>query len=193
MLNIYHRTNLDFPKIPWFSLPDIWCWFPICWLEIVTTDMVAIHQLRIPAAWSGAARNNYLLSAQQQPGLSGPSAATLYIIELQSQSVSSGGLGFWHWYYPEKVPLPSKLPTPYRKDQVLLRILSTFYYIWMIDKDLHWRFIIFGEDGEIVFKKPPVICLSYCEYCCPSWTTRSSLAWRGKGKVGPLRVFGLIK
>ena len=74
--------NLDFPKIPWFSLPHIWCWFPICWLEIVTTDMVAIHQLRIPAAWSGAARNNYLLSAQQQPGWSGPSAATLYIIEL---------------------------------------------------------------------------------------------------------------
>ena len=88
-----YYTNFDFPKIPWFSLPDIWCWFPICWLEIVTTDMVAIHQLRIPAAWSGAARNNYLLSAQQQPGWSGPSAATLYIIELQSQSVSRGAAG----------------------------------------------------------------------------------------------------
>ena len=67
-----------------------------------------------------------------------------------------------------------------QKDLVLLRILSTFYYIWMIDKDLHWRFIIFGEDGEIVFKKPPVICLSYCEYCCPSWTTQS-LVREGKG------------
>ena len=39
----------------------------------------------------------------------------------------------------------------------------------------------------------PVICLSYCEYCCPSWTTQSALAWWGKGKVGPLWMFGLIK
>ena len=141
-------------------------------------------------------------SCSEQLSPLGPAAARLiraisrhavyhWIIKPISQH--KGGLGFWHWYYPEKVPLPSKLPTPYRKDLVLLRILSTFYYIWMIDKDLHWRFIIFGEDGEIVFKKPPVICLSYCEYCCPSWTTQSSLAWRGKGKVGPLWMFGLIK
>ena len=90
-----YYTNFDFPKIPWFFLPDIWCWFPICWLEIVTTDMVAIHQLRIPAAWSGAAaRDNYLLSPSSSPADQGHQPPRCISLNYKANQSAMGVLDF---------------------------------------------------------------------------------------------------